>query len=59
MKMAKTLLAASILTAATPSHAITYTVIGKLDGVNTVGASLDPKFFVHAGSTNYSTTGNQ
>lgn len=59
MKIMKSLLAVSILAAAAQSHATVYNVTGTLDGVNTVGATSDPKLYVHAGSTAYSTTGNQ
>jgi len=57
MKITKTLLAASILTAiASQSHATVYNVTGTLGGINTVGATSDPSLYVHTGSTAYSTS---
>lgn len=58
MKTTKKLLALSIL-AASQLHATpaTYSVTGSLDGVNTMKATVDPKLYVHTGSTTYSTTG--
>lgn len=57
MKIMKSLLAVSILAAASQSHAVVYNVTGTLGGVNTIGATVNPSLYVHTGSTSYSTTG--
>jgi len=54
----KSILAISILAAASQSHATLYNVTGSFDGINTIGATSDPKLYVHTGTTAYSTTAN-
>jgi len=56
MKIRKTLLALSVLTAAAQSHAMVYRVTGSLDAVNTVGAAVNPTLYVHSGSSSYSSS---
>lgn len=53
----KTLLAVSILAAASQSHATVYDVTGSLAGINTIGATSAPTLYIHPGTTAYSTTG--
>ena len=57
MKFKQSLLAVSIL-AASQSYAapVSYNVSGALAGVNTMGATVNPTLWVHAGVTSYSTS---
>jgi len=56
MKLFKTLLAVSVVAAAGHASATCYNTTGSLNAISTVGATVTPSLYVHAGSTSYSTS---
>jgi len=59
MKTIKSILAFSLLGTSLQTQAAIYHVVGKLDGINTVNATVNPQLYLHSGSTVYDATGTQ
>ena len=56
MKLFKSLLAVSVVAMAGHASATCYNTTGSLTAIRTVGATVTPSLYVHAGATSYSTS---